>query len=227
MKKVYLRIFERLGLGEDTVIALADWWTFTDKYSHEFQVKLDIWEDEIFICKSCELGHNKEIVDEEKWFVCAECGAKEYTLEKASEIGNIFPLETKFTKAFDVEYLDENNKMQTPKMWCYGIGVSRAMWIIAEKYAWEKWIKWPENIAPADYYIIVIWEENIGEAEEIAKKLEQEWKEVIIDDRIWRKFGFGQKAWDCELLGISNRIVISPKTLEQDWYELNWEIIKF
>jgi len=226
MKKVYLRIFERLGLWDDTVIALADWWTFTDKFSHEFQVKLDIWEDDIYICKSCGLWHNKEIVDEEKWFICAECKSKEYTLEKASEIWNIFPLETKFTKAFDLEYLDENNKMQIPKMWCYGIGVSRAMWIIAEKYVWEKWIKWPENIAPAKYYIVVIWEENIEKALELIEKLNLDKSEVILDDRIWRKVGFGQKMADADLLWIPNKIVISKKTLENDSYELNWELIK-
>ncbi len=227
MKKVYLRIFERLGLWEDTVIALADWWTFTDKYSHEFQVKLDIWEDDIYICKFCGLGHNKEIVDEEKGFVCAECGSKEYELVQASEIWNIFPLETKFTKAFGVEYLDENNKMQTPKMGCYGIGVSRAMGIIAEKFATDKGIAWPENIAPALYYIVVIWEEPLQKAIQLAEKLESEWKGVILDDRTWRKYGFGQKMADAELWGIPNKIVISPKTLEKNSYELNGELVSF
>ena len=226
MKKVYLKIFERLGLWEDTVIALADWWTFTDKYSHEFQVKLDIWEDDIYICKSCGLGHNKEIVDEKNWFICAECKSKEYELVKASEIWNIFPLETKFTKAFGVEYLDENNKMQTPKMWCYGIWVSRAMWIIAEKYAWDKWIKWPENIAPAKYYIAVIWEENLDQALEIIEKLNLDKNEVILDDRFSRKIGFGQKMADADLLWVPNKIVISKKTLENNSYELNWKLIK-
>ena len=226
MKEVYLRIFERIGLWDDTVIALADWWTFTDKYSHEFQVKLPIWEDEIYICKNCWLWHNKEIVDEEKWFICTSCGFKEYDLEKASEIWNIFPLETKFTKAFDVEYLDENNKKQIPKMGCYWIWVSRAMWIIAEKYAWEKWIKWPENIAPAKYYIAVIWEENLVKAEEIIEKLNLDKKEIILDDRFWRKFGFGQKMADADLLWIPNKIIISPKTLEKNSYELNWKLIK-
>jgi prolyl-tRNA synthetase len=226
MKKVYLRIFERIWLWEDTVIALADWWTFTDKYSHEFQVKLPIWEDEIYICKNCWLGHNKEIVDEEKWFVCVQCWSKEYDLENASEIWNIFPLETKFTSAFKVEYLDENNKMQTPKMGCYGIWVSRAMWIVAEKYVTDKWISWPENIAPAKYYIAVIWEEALGKVNEIIEKLNLDKSEIILDDRMWRKFGFGQKMADAELLWIPNKIVISPKTLENDSYELNWELIK-
>jgi len=226
MKKVYLKIFERLGLGEDTIIALADWWTFTDKYSHEFQVKLDIWEDTIYKCKSCGTWHNEEVVDTEKWFVCLECGSKDFEKFRASEIWNIFPLETKFTKAFWVEYLDENNEMQIPKMWCYWIGVSRAMGIVAEKFAWEKWISWPENIAPAKYYVIVIWEENLEKALEIIEKLNLDKNEVILDDRFWRKFGFGQKMADAELLWIPNKIVISPKTLEQDSYELNGELIK-
>ncbi len=227
MKKVYLRIFERIWLWEDTIIALADGGTFTDKYSHEFQVKLDIWEDIIYKCRECWTGHNEEVIDLEKGFECKKCWSKEFEKFSASEIWNIFPLETKFTKAFRVEYLDENNKMQTPKMWCYGIGVSRAMWIIAEKYAWEKWIKWPENIAPADYYIAVLWEENLDKALELASKLEKEWKEVILDDRMWRKVGFGQKIADFELLWIPNKIIISSKTLEKWWYELNWELIKF
>ncbi len=226
MKKVYLKIFERLGLGEDTIIALADWWTFTDKYSHEFQVKLDIWEDTIYKCKSCGTWHNEEVVDTEKWFVCLECGSKDFEKFRASEIWNIFPLETKFTKAFWVEYLDENNEMQIPKMWCYWIGVSRAMGIVAEKFAWEKWISWPENIAPAKYYVIVIWEENLEKALEIIEKLNLDKNEVILDDRFGRKFGFGQKMADAELLWIPNKIVISPKTLEQDSYELNGELIK-
>lgn len=44
-----------------------------------------------------------------------------YEVFKASEVGNIFPLETKFTKAFGVKYLDENNAEQIPVMGCYGI----------------------------------------------------------------------------------------------------------
>jgi prolyl-tRNA synthetase len=114
---------------------------------------------------------------------------------------------------------DENNKEQDVIMGCYGIWVSRLMWVIAEYNMTEKGIAWPESIAPADYYIIVIWEENIEKAEDFAKKLESKWKTVILDDRMWKKIGFGQKAGDCELFGIPNRIVISPKTIEAGWFE--------
>ena len=220
MKKVYMKVFDRLGIWKDTYITLAWGWDFTDKYSHEFQTLLDIGEDDIYICDECNTSHNEEIVDLENGFECTNCNSKNHRVEKASEVGNIFPLMTKFSDAFWLKYADENWKEKQVIMGCYGIGISRLMWAIAEYYANEKWISWPENLAPADYYIIVMWEENIEKAEEIAKKLELEWKSVILDDRIWKKIGFGQKAWDCELFGIANRIVLSPKTLEQWGYEL-------
>jgi prolyl-tRNA synthetase len=146
--------------------------------------------------------------------------------KRACEVWNIFHLWTKYSKPFGISFLDENNKKNdNVEMWCYGIWISRLMWVIAEYYMTENWINWPENIAPYDYYIIVMWEDNIKKAVEIANKLESEWKSVILDDRMWRKDWFGQKAWDCELYGIPNRIVISPKTIEQGWYELKkrWE----
>lgn len=89
----------------------------------------------------------------------------------------------------------------------------------------ESGIAWPESVAPADYYIIVIGEENIEGALALAASLEKEGKTVILDDRMGGKFGFGQKAADCDLWGIPNRIVISPKTLEKGGYELKTRII--
>ena len=219
MKKVYMRIFERLELLDDTYITLADGWVFTDKYSHEFQVVLPIGEDEIYICDSCGTSHNKEVVDLDNGFECTSCKTRDHRIEKASEVWNIFPLETKFSKPFGMKMLDENNKEHDVLMGCYGIWISRLMWVIAEYNMQEKGIAWPESIAPADYYIIVIGEENIEKANEFATKLESKWKTVILDDRMWKKIWFGQKAWDCELFGIPNRIVISPKTIEAGWFE--------
>jgi len=232
MKKVYMKIFDRLWLLSDTYITLADGWDFTDKYSHEFQVVLPIWEDNIYICDSCGTSHNEEVVDLENWFKCTKCSKTEYRIEKASEVWNIFPLLTKFSKPFWVKMTWEDNKEIEALMWCYGIWISRLMWVIAEYNMTEKGIAWPESIAPADYYIIVIGEENIEKSMQLAEKLECKWKSVILDDRMWRKIWFGQKAWDCELFWISRRIVISSKTLEQWGFEFTkiWEeseIIKF
>ena len=104
---------------------------------------------------------------------------------------------------------------------------------MAEYFMTENGIKWPENVAPADYYIIVMWEKNLEKAEILAKNLQIDWKEVILDDRMWRNYWFWQKANDCDLWWIPNRIVISDKTIEKWWYELRkyweeeWKIINF
>lgn len=143
------------------------------------------------------------------------------TFRKASEVGNIFPLETKFTKPFGVSFLWADNKMnENVLMGCYGIGVSRLMWVVAEYFLDEKWIAWPETIAPASHIIIVIGEENVEKAQSLACELEKQGKDVILDDRISKKVWFGQKMWDAEILWIPNIIVVSNKTVEQWWYEI-------
>lgn len=168
-----------------------------------------------------------------EWFTSKNVSWEKLIFRKASEVGNIFHLWTKYTKPFDVSYLDMNWKqVKEIHMWCYGIWVSRLMWVLAEYFMNQNWIDWPENIAPAKYYIIALWEESLELAWDLALKLKSEGKSVILDDRIWKQFWFGKKAWDCELWWIPNRIVVSKKTLEQGWYELkkrgkDEEIIKF
>ncbi|NDK08206.1 proline--tRNA ligase [Candidatus Gracilibacteria bacterium] len=367
MKQVYLNVYNRLGLGKDTYVVQADGGSFTDKYSHEFQVRLDIGEDVVFHdnktgdtfnkevapcmiptpntkeelkerqdieaigvigvealtakfgvpankstktmmfdadgkfvvasvrgdydintiklqkilgCKSLKLASAdmvKEITGSEigyagiynlpascevyiddsiKGLTNFETGtnktgyhsinvnfgrdleepkqfydfkeAKEgdknpnsgevYEVFKASEVGNIFPLETKFSKAFDVSFLDENNTSKTPLMGCYGIGVSRLMGVIAEYFLDEIGIAWPEQLAPFSNYMVIIGDENINKAIEISGKLGINPNDLIIDDR--NNVGFGQKMMDAELIGIPNIIIISPKTLEKGGYEI-------
>lgn len=156
-----------------------------------------------------------------EWFTSLNNPWEKLVFKKACEVGNIFHLWTKYSKPFGLSYLDENNNMvDQVEMWCYGIGVSRLMWVMAEYFMTENGIAWPEGVAPYDYYIIVIGESNLESAKKIALELEASWKSVVVDDRMGKKHGFGQKAGDCELFGIPNRIVISPKTLELWGYEL-------
>ncbi len=222
-KQVYTRVFEKLGLGNDTYMTLASGGDFTDKHSHEFQTILDIGEDIIYICDDCNTSHNEEIVGDS--FACSNCGSGNHKTHKASEVGNIFPLSTKFTDACGVKYADENGKEKPVFMGSYGIGISRVMWVMAEYFMDETGIAWPEAVAPASHYIIVLGEDNIEKASELAKQIESEWGEVILDDRMGRKDWFGQKMGDAELLWIPNIIVLSPKTLEKWGYEVRkrWE----
>lgn len=217
VKKSYKNIFEKLGIGTDTYETLASGWDFTTLNSHEYQTILSIGEDEIYICKDCNTAHNKEVVDTQNGFVCSKCNSKNVRIEKACEVGNIFPLMTRFTDAFNMKYTTADGKSNPVFMGCYGIGVSRVMGVIAEYFMDEKGLVWPESIAPASHYMIVMGE-NLEKAKELAKQIEAQWWEVIIDDR--EKVGFGQKAADADLLGIPNRIVVSDKTLEMGGYEL-------
>ena len=214
VRQAYVNIYNRLGIGQDTLYAFASGGVFS-KYSYEFQTVLGIGEDDIYICEDCGQAHNEEIVDE-AGFVCVQCASKNHKVVKTSEVGNIFKLGTKFSNAFGLKYTDEAGKSGEVIMGCYGIGVSRVMGVIAEKLADEKGLVWPESIAPFSHYIIPVGE-TLESAKELAAKLEAQGKEVILDDR---SCGFGQKAGDADLLGIPNRIVVSEKTLAQGGYEL-------
>ncbi len=105
-KKVYKDIFIALGIGDSTYETLASGGDFTSLNSHEFQTILPIGEDEIYICNDCKTSHNKEVVDTENGFVCSKCHSKSVQIEKACEVGNIFPLMTRFSDAFKMKYTD-------------------------------------------------------------------------------------------------------------------------
>ncbi len=214
MHAAYDRIFSRLGLADSTYYTFASGGDFS-KYSYEFQTELSIGEDEIFLCEKCDQAHNKEIIDPEA-FVCVECGHTVCEKKIASEVANIFKLGSRFADAFDLKYQDQDGAVQKIVMGCYGIGISRLMGVIAEKFADEKGLIWPVSIAPYSHTIIVIGD-HIAEAKQLAEKLESDGNSVLIDDR---NTGFGAKAGDADLIGIPNRIIISDKTLASGGYEL-------
>ena len=215
-KQAYKQIFIDLGLGDSTYETLASGGDFTTLNSHEYQTILPIGEDEIYICTSCGTSHNKEVVDTEGGFVCSACQSREVRIERACEVGNIFPLMTRFTEAFKMKYTDANGAQNPIYMGCYGIGISRLMGVIAEKFADEKGLVWPESVAPFTHEIIVIGD-HLEEAKKLANKLEDSGKTVLIDDR---DTGFGAKAGDSDLFGIPYRIILSDKTLAAGGYEI-------
>ncbi len=213
MHMAYDRVFQRLGIADTTHYTFASGWDFT-KYSYEFQTELGIGEDEIYICQKCRQAHNKEIIDP-KNFICAICAHRECDTKIVSEVGNIFKLGTRFSDVFGLKYTDAEGKNHAIPMGCYGIGISRLMGLIAEKFADTKWLIWPETIAPFTHYLIVVGD-HLDEAKILAQRLESEWATVLIDDR---DIGFWTKAGDADLMGIPTRIVLSDKTIQKGGYE--------
>ena len=205
-EKAYARIFERLGLADSTYETFASGGIFS-KFSHEYQTILPVGEDTIYYNKDKSLVFNKEVFTPE---VLAEFGAKESDFEstKAAEVGNIFKLKFKYSEPLGLKFTDESNETKVVYMGCYGIGVSRVMGVIAEKFADEKGLVWPKTVAPFRYYLVGIGEKGLLKASEIYTGHESE---ILFDDRDLRP---GEKFADSELIGIPYRVVISDKTLE-------------
>jgi len=370
-KKVYFKVFERLGLKDDTVIVLASGGSFTDDYSHEFQTFCETGEDVIFYAKSKNIYYNREVApstapriiekdkemlpkkdvlgkgiigvqeladylkipvekttktlifetDDNKVIAVAvrggydvnedklrkivkckalklasakivkkvtgaevgyagilnlpkevnvyidesvnnrlnfECGANKtdyhsvnvnfgrdlplpkefydikvardgdvdpetnerYEVKKAAEIGNIFPLYTKFTDAFNYKFTDQDGKQKPIYMGCYGIGPSRIMGIIVEKLHDEKGIIWPESVAPFQVHLVGLDlkdEEINSKANKVYKVLQENNIEVLFDDRT--DATAGNKFSDADLIGIPVRLVVSKRTGEKVEYK--------
>ena len=216
-KVAYFNVYRRVGIGDKTIIAIASGGDFTTKLSHEFQTFTEAGEDLIYVCPKCNVGINKEVIEEQK-HACYICGNTELITKKAIEVGNIFPLETKYTKAFNFTFVNKDGEKQLPIMGCYGIGITRVMGAIVEVCHDENGIIWPEAIAPFKYHIVTLGtSENVKvKANEIYERLSKD-NEVLMDDR---NESAGIKLKDADLIGCPIRVVISEKTIEQGSVEM-------
>ena len=202
MKKTYKKVFEKLGLNAIEVEASGG--AFSE-FSHEYQVITENGEDEIIYCSGGDFAQNTEIAKVSEGKQC-DLGHGPLQRAKTIEVGNIFPLGTKFSTAFDLTYKDESGKEHFVVMGCYGIGISRLMGAIVEVHNDEKGIIWPESVAPFKVYLISIGKDN--EAEKLCEELKVKGIEVLYDDRDKNP---GEKFADCDLIGIPFRVVMSTK----------------
>ena len=215
VKKAYFKIFRRCAL--QTILVEASSGTIGGKLSHEFQVEAEVGEDRILICSKCGYGANIEKIGEIK--KCPECRG---ILEKKNsiEVGHIFYLGTKYSKAMSADFKDRDGKEKPILMGCYGIGLPRLMATIVEIHHDEKGMIWPKEVAPFQLHLIKI--ENSPKVklatEKLYNDLTKETIEVLYDDRLDKSAG--EKFADCDLIGIPMRLVISERTLKQNCAEL-------
>lgn len=213
VKKAYLKIYKRMGLTAKVTEASGG--DFTEKISYEFMVLTDAGEDDILYCDKCEYCINVEIAKVKKGAECPKCHQGELAEAKASEVGNVFDLGQKYSKDFKFMYTDKNNQQQHPIMGCYGIGISRAMGVIVEKFHDEHGIVWPQSVAPAKVHLISLGSNR--EADKLYDELSKAGIEVVYDDR---DESAGAKFVDADLIGIPTRVVVSAKTLDKNSVEI-------
>jgi prolyl-tRNA synthetase len=151
--------------------------------------------------------------------VCPHC-RKSLKFARGIEVGHVFKLGTKYSKALKAVYLDQNGHEQTMIMGCYGIGVGRTVAAAIEQNNDKDGIVWPMPIAP---YQVIITPVNMNEAplaeagEKLYQSLFEKGIEVILDDRDERA---GVKFKDADLIGIPLRVTIGPKKLAEGKVEL-------
>lgn len=213
----YMRIYSRVGLGERTYRTFASGGSFS-KFSDEFQTLTEAGEDHIYIDKEKKIAINDEVYTDE---IISELGLEKEKLikEKAVEVGNIFPLGTKYSEALGLTYKDETGEEKAVYMGCYGIGPARLMGAIVECFSDEKGIVWPVSIAPFAVHILMLQTDNDeirSRAEELYNELSKRGVDVLLDDR---SVGAGEKFSDSDLLGIPHRIALGKRSLESGKYE--------
>ena len=133
---------------------------------------------------------------------------------KGIEIGHIFKLGTRYSKAMGAQVLDENGRQVDMIMGSYGIGVSRLLSAIVEQKADNDGLVWPASVAPFDVHIVPVNtkdDEQARVASQLEELLTKQGLEVLIDDRKERA---GVKFADGDLIGLPIRITVGKKASE-------------
>jgi len=153
-------------------------------------------------------------------FSCPSCGSSLNEL-KAVESGNIFKLGTKFSEAFKLKFTDSDGKQKPVIMGCYGIGVSRLLGTVVERFHDNNGIIWPKSITPYHVHLISIGKDDkvLDKVKALYDDFRTQGVEVLYDDR---NVGAGVKFKDADLIGIPLRIVVSSRTIEAGGVE--WKI---
>ena len=217
-KPAYMKVFERLGIGDDTYVTFAAGGAFT-KFSHEFQTVCEAGEDIVYLNRERGIAINEEVMSDET-LEGLQITRDELVATKTAEVGNIFNFGQQ--KATDLGLTFKNaDGVDTPVwMGSYGIGVTRLVGVLVEKFADEKGIVWPESIAPFSIHLVAL---NTDDAEVrdwadgIYAAFKDRGVDVLYDDRDARA---GEKFADSDLLGMPYRVVVSKKLKEQGQFEV-------
>jgi prolyl-tRNA synthetase len=151
---------------------------------------------------------------------CPKCG-QPLKIQRAIEVGHVFKLGTKYSKAFNALFLDEGGQQQLAIMGCYGIGITRTLQAVIEQSNDKDGIIWPISVAP---YAVCITPLAVAPETEVMKMAERLYAElsaagveVIIDDREERP---GVKFKDADLVGFPIRVGVGEKSLAKGEVEL-------
>ena len=215
-KKAYLKIFDRLGLTAKVTEASGG--GFSEKVSYEFEVLTPAGEANILYCSKCDYCVNVDDIKKyQEGDKCPECQNDKLRPAKAAEVGNVFDLGQKYSRAFGLITTNARGEKVYPIMGCYGVGISRTMGVIVEKFHDERGIIWPKSVAPFDAHLVNLKSSIVNhKSQEIYDKLTKLGVDILWDDR---DISAGEKFSDADLIGIPVRLVVSEKTGDKIEYK--------
>jgi prolyl-tRNA synthetase len=152
--------------------------------------------------------------------ICPHCGKPSIAISRGIEVGNIFQLGTKYTKAMRMQYQDKDGVLKNPIMGCYGIGVGRLAASVCEARHDEYGPMWPMSIAPWQVHICCLRsddEDVKSAADALYDDLTKQQIEVLYDDRLVTA---GVMFSDADLLGIPLRVILSPRNMKNGCCEI-------
>jgi prolyl-tRNA synthetase len=217
-KQAYVKVFDRLGIGEDTYVTHAAGGAFT-QFSHEFQTVCEAGEDVTYLNKEKGVAINEEVIDSAD---LTELGVTKDDLvaTNTAEVGNIFNFGRQKAEEVGLYFKDESGERIPVWMGSYGIGITRLMGVLVEKFADDKGIVWPEAVAPYQVHLVALNSDDseiTDWANGIYASLKDRGITTLYDDRDLRP---GEKFADSDLLGIPYRVVVSKKGKEAGTFEV-------
>lgn len=209
--QAYLRVFDRVGLGDSTFLTFASGGAFT-QFSHEFQTVTEAGEDVVYLDRKKKIAVNKEVISDD---VLSQLGLNKETLEevKTAEVGNIFNFGKTKSEQLGLFFNDEDGTQKPVILGSYGIGITRLMGVIVEKFSDEKGLVWPVSVAPFQVHLIGLDMRDSAireKAEKTYEALKKHGISVLFDDR--EETQAGAKFSDADLMGMPVRLVVSKRT---------------
>ena len=167
------------------------------------------------------LGHVADLRNASEGDPCPRCGAP-MAVRHGIEIGHVFKLGTKYSKAMGATFLDDKGAEAPIIMGCYGIGVSRLLAAAVEASRDGNGILWPLSIAPYQVVVVPLQVQNeavVAAAEALVAQFEASGVDVLLDDRDARP---GVKFKDADLIGVPLRVVVGERGLKEGTIEVKW-----
>ena len=207
--RAYERIFARVGLPQVQAVA-SDSGMMGGKVSYEFTLLTPAGEDSVALCPRCGRRFNLEAAETA---ACPACGAENPVISRGIEVGHIFQLGDKYTKAMGMRYTDEQGVSRVPVMGCYGIGIGRLAASVCEACHDTHGPVWPVTVAPWQVQLCAL-RAGEGTVRETAEKLYALLGEgrTLYDDR---DVSPGVQLADADLLGAPVRVVLGPRELAE------------